>query len=157
VPDEVCLGPEKRQEVTTEGGLDVIALRKELETTIKRLQSCGIRVSLFIDPTLEQVDSAAELGAQMVELHTGKLANAFTEKVEKEELEKLRAAARAAAESNLQVNAGHGINYKNIKLIRQIPRLTELNIGHSIVARTMSVGLDNAVKEMLAAMANYPG
>jgi pyridoxine 5-phosphate synthase len=157
VPDEVCLVPEKRQEVTTEGGLDVIALRKELETTIKRLQSCGIRVSLFIDPTLEQVDSAAELGAQMVELHTGKLANAFTEKVEKEELEKLRAAARAAAESNLQVNAGHGINYKNIKLIRQIPRLTELNIGHSIVARTMSVGLDNAVKEMLAAMANYPG
>lgn len=157
VPDEVCLVPEKRQEVTTEGGLDVIALGKELETTIKRLQSCGIRVSLFIDPTLEQVDSAAELGAQMVELHTGKLANAFTEKVEKEELEKLRAAARAAAESNLQVNAGHGINYKNIKLIRQIPRLTELNIGHSIVARTMSVGLDNAVKEMLAAMANYPG
>jgi pyridoxine 5-phosphate synthase len=157
VPDEVCLVPEKRQEVTTEGGLDVVAQRKELETTIKRLQSCGIRVSLFIDATLEQVDSAAELGAQMVELHTGKLANAFTEKVQKEELEKLRAAARAAAESNLQVNAGHGINYKNIKLIRQIPRLTELNIGHSIVSRAMSVGLGNAVKEMLAAMANYPG
>ena len=157
VPDEVCLVPEKRQEVTTEGGLDVVAQRKELETTIKRLQSCGIRVSLFIDPTLEQVDSAAELGAQMVELHTGKLANAFTEKVEKEELEKLRAAARAASESNLQVNAGHGINYKNIELIRQIPRLTELNIGHSIVSRAVSVGLDNAVKEMLAAMANYPG
>jgi len=157
VPDEVCLVPEKRQEVTTEGGLDLMAQRKELEVTIKRLQACGIRVSLFIDPTLEQVDIAAELGAQMVELHTGKLANAFTEKVEKEELEKLRAAARAAAESNLQVNAGHGINYKNIKLIRQIPRLTELNIGHSIVSRAMSVGLDNAVKEMLAAMANYPG
>jgi pyridoxine 5-phosphate synthase len=157
VPDEVCLVPEKRQEVTTEGGLDVIALRKELETTIKRLQSCGIRVSLFIDPTLEQVDIAAELGVQMVELHTGKLANAFTEKLEKEELEKLRAAARAASESNLQVNAGHGINYKNIELIRQIPRLAELNIGHSIVSRAMSVGLDNAVKEMLAAMADYPG
>jgi pyridoxine 5-phosphate synthase len=157
VPDEVCLVPEKRQEVTTEGGLDVVAQRKELETTIKRLQSCGIRVSLFIDATLEQVDSAAELGAQMVELHTGKLANAFTGKVQKEELEKLRAAARAAAESNLQVNAGHGINYKNIKLIHQIARLTELNIGHSIVSRAMSVGLDNAVKEMLAAMANYPG
>jgi pyridoxine 5-phosphate synthase len=156
VPDEVCLVPEKRQEVTTEGGLDVIAQRKELETTIKRLQSCGIRVSLFIDPTLEQVDVAAELGVQMVELHTGKLANAFTEKVEKEELEKLRAAARAAAESNLQVNAGHGINYKNIVLIRQIPRLTELNIGHSILSRAVSVGLDNAVKEMLAAMASYP-
>jgi len=157
VPDEVCLVPEKRQEVTTEGGLDVVAQRKELETTIKRLQACGIRVSLFIDPTLEQVDIAAELGAQMVELHTGKLANAFTDKVEKEELEKLRAAARAASESKLQVNAGHGINYKNIKLIHQIPRLTELNIGHSIVSRAMSVGLDNAVTEMLAAMANYPG
>ena len=157
VPDEVCLVPEKRQEVTTEGGLDVIAQRKELETTIKRLQTCGIRVSLFIDPTLEQVDVAAELGVQMVELHTGKLANAFTEKVEKEELEKLRAAARAASESHLQVNAGHGINYKNIKLICQIPRLTELNIGHSIVSRAMLVGLDNAVKEMLAAMAKYPG
>ena len=157
LPDEVCLVPEKRQEVTTEGGLDVVAQRKELEPTIKRLQAAGIRVSLFIDPTLEQVDPATELGAQMVELHTGKLANAFTEKVEKEELEKLRAAARAASESNLQVNARHGINYKNIELIRQIPRLTELNIGHSIVSRAMSVGLDNAVKEMLAAMANYPG
>jgi pyridoxine 5-phosphate synthase len=157
VPDEVCLVPEKRQEVTTEGGLDVVAQRKELETTIKRLQACGTRVSLFIDPTLEQVDTAAELGVQMVELHTGKLANAFTEKVEKEELEKLRAAARAASESNLQVNAGHGINYKNIELIHQIPRLAELNIGHSIISRAISVGLDNAVKEMLIAMANYPG
>jgi pyridoxine 5-phosphate synthase len=157
LPDEVCLVPEKRQEITTEGGLDVVAQRKELETTIKRLQTSGIRVSLFIDPALEQVDVAAELGAQMVELHTGKLANAFTEKVEKEELEKLRAAARAASESNLQVNAGHGINYRNIELIHQIPRLTELNIGHSIVSRAISVGLDNAVKEMLAAMANYPG
>ena len=114
VPDEVCLVPEKRQEVTTEGGLDLMAQRKELEATIKRLQSCGIRVSLFIDATLEQVDSAAELGAQMVELHTGKLANAFTEKVQKEELEKLRSAARAAAESTLQVKVGHGVNYKKI-------------------------------------------
>jgi pyridoxine 5-phosphate synthase len=157
VPDEVCLVPEKRQEVTTEGGLDVVAQRKELEPTIKRLQTAGIRVSLFIDPTLEQVDTAAELGAQMVELHTGKLANAFTEKVEKEELEKLRAAARAASESHLQVNAGHGINYKNIELIHEIPCLTELNIGHSIVSRAMFVGLDKAVKEMLAAMANYSG
>src|SRR5438874_2061160 len=123
VPDEVCLVPEKRQEVTTEGGLDLVAQRKELEATIKRLQACGIRVSLFIDPTLEQVDVAAELGAQMVELHTGKLANAFTEKIQKEELEQLRAAARAASESHMQVNAGHGINYTNIALIHQIPDL----------------------------------
>jgi pyridoxine 5-phosphate synthase len=156
VPDEVCLVPEKREEVTTEGGLDVITQRKELEPTIKRLQLAGIRVSLFVDPTLEQVDAAAELGVEMVELHTGKLANSFTEKIQKEELEQLRAAARAASESHLQVNAGHGINYKNIALIHQIPSLTELNIGHSIIARAMRVGLETAVKEMLAAMANYP-
>ena len=157
VPDEVCLVPEKREEVTTEGGLDVVAHRKALEPTVKRLQASGIRVSLFIDPTLEQIDAAAELGVDMVELHTGKLANAFTEKIEKEELEKLRAAARAASESHLQVNAGHGINYRNIALIHQIPHLTELNIGHSIVSRAIWVGLETAVKEMLAAMENYPG
>ncbi len=112
VPDEVCLVPEKREEV---------------------------------------------LGVEMVELHTGKLANAFTEKIQKEELEQLRAAARAGSESHLQVNAGHGINYKNIALINQVPSLTELNIGHSIVSRAMWVGLETAVKEMLAAMAKYPG
>ena len=156
LPDEVCLVPEKREEITTEGGLDVIAQRKELEPTIRRLQVAGIRVSLFIDPTLEQVDVAAELGVEMVELHTGRLANAFTEKIQKEELEQLRAAARAASESHMQVNAGHGINYKNIALIHQIPGLTELNIGHAIVSRAMWVGLETAVKEMLAAMANYP-
>jgi pyridoxine 5-phosphate synthase len=157
VPDEACLVPEKREEVTTEGGLDVVAQRKELEPTIKRLQAAGIHLSLFIDPTLEQVDAAAELGVEMVELHTGRLANAFAEKIEKEELEKLRAAARAAAESHLQVNAGHGINYRNITLIHQIPYLSELNIGHSIVSRAIWVGLETAVKEMLAAMENYPG
>src|SRR2546421_8991797 len=93
VPDEVCLVPEKREEVTTEGGLDVIANRKELEVTIKRLQTAGIRVSLFIDPNLEQVDASGELGVEMVELHTGKLANAFTEKIANQEIENLQAAA----------------------------------------------------------------
>jgi len=156
-PEEVCLVPEKREEVTTEGGLDVTAQRKELEPTIRRLQAAGIRVSLFIDPTLEQVDAAAELGVEMVELHTGGLANAFTPKIQKEELEQLRAAARAASESHLQVNVGHGINYKNIALIHHIPDLSELNIGHAIISRAMWVGLESAVKEMLAAMANYPG
>ena len=112
---------------------------------------------MFIAPTLEQVDAAAELGVEMVELHTGSLANAFTEKIQKEELEQLRAAARAAAESHLQVNAGHGINYKNIELVHQVPCLTELNIGHSIVSRAVWVGLETAIKEMLAAMKNYPG
>src|SRR5216117_3266581 len=156
-PEEVCLVPEKREEITTEGGLDVIAQRKELQPTIKRLQVAGIRVSLFINPTLEEVDAAAELGVEMVELHTGKLANAFTDKIQKEELEQLRAAAQAASESNMQVNAGHGINYKNIELVSEIPCLTELNIGHSIVSRAVWVGLDTAVKEMLAAMKNYSG
>src|SRR3954451_11458672 len=116
IPDEVCLVPEKREEVTTEGGLDVIAQRAELEPTIKRLQNAGVRVSLFVDPTLEQVDASHELGVEMVELHTGKLANAFAEKIQKAELENLQAAAKAASENKLQVNAGHGINYTNIAL-----------------------------------------
>src|SRR6266436_3259988 len=157
VPDEVCLVPEKREEVTTEGGLDVVANRKELEGTIKRLQTAGIRVSLFVDPTLEQIDAAGELGAEMVELHTGKLANAFAEKIEREELENLQAAAKAASELKLQVNAGHGINYTNIALIHKVPHLTELNIGHSIISRAVFVGLESAVKQMLAAMKDYQG
>ena len=156
-PEEVCLVPEKREEVTTEGGLDVVANRVELEPTIKRLHIAGIRVSLFVDPVLEQIDASAELGVDMIELHTGKLANAFTEKVEKEELQNLTAAARCAFEHKLQVNAGHGINYRNIRLIHEIPHLTELNIGHSIVSRAAWVGLEAAVREMLAAMANYSG
>ena len=157
VPDEVCLVPEKREEVTTEGGLDVVANRKELEGTIKRLQIAGIRVSLFVDPTLEQIDAAGELGVEMVELHTGKLANAFSEKIEKEELSNLQEAARIASELDLQVNAGHGINYTNIALIHKIPHLTELNIGHAIISRAISVGLESAVREMRAAMENYSG
>lgn len=156
-PDEVCLVPEKREEVTTEGGLDGVALRKELTPTIRRLQNSGIRVSLFIDPDLPQIDVAAELGVEMVELHTGKLANAFTDKFEKQELSRLRVCAETAAELKLQVNAGHGINYQNIALVRKIPHLTELNIGHSIVARAVTVGLETAVREMLAAMEDYKG
>lgn len=156
-PDEVCLVPEKRQEVTTEGGLDVIANRRELAATIQRLHAVGVRVSLFIDPEEKQIDAAAELGVDMVELHTGKLANAFTEKVEKQELDRLRQCATGAHESKLQVNAGHGINYRNIALIHSVPFLTELNIGHSIVSRALFVGWENAVREMLALMQNYNG
>lgn len=156
-PDEVCLVPEKRQEVTTEGGLDVIANRRELAATIQRLHAVGVRVSLFIDPEEKQIDAAAELGVDMVELHTGKLANAFTEKVEKQELDRLRQCATGAHESKLQVNAGHGINYRNIALIHAVPFLTELNIGHSIVSRAVFVGWENAVREMLALMQNYNG
>lgn len=157
VPDEVCLVPENREEVTTEGGLDVIAQREQLAPTINRLHSAGIRVSLFVDPTLEQIDAAAELGVEMVELHTGKLSNAFAGKIEQQELNNLKQAAKAAAELKLQVNAGHGINYTNIALIHKVPHLTELNIGHAIISRAMFVGLDSAVREMLGAMEDYKG
>jgi len=156
-PDEVCLVPEKRQEITTEGGLDLVRHERDLGPTMKRLHAAGIRVSLFIDPALRQVDAAVRLGSDIVELHTGGLANSFTEKVEQQELERLRAAAVRAASSGLQVNAGHGINYRNILQVNHIPHLTELNIGHSIVARAIWVGIESAVSEMLALMQNYRG
>ncbi|MBA3960563.1 MAG: pyridoxine 5'-phosphate synthase [Chthoniobacterales bacterium] len=155
-PDEVCLVPEKREEITTEGGLDLVRHRNDLAPTIKRLHAAGIRVSLFIDPERAQVEVASQLEVEMVELHTGALANAFTERFERQELERLGDAARRAANFGLQVNAGHGINYRNIVLIHQIPHLAELNIGHSIVARALIVGFENAVREMLALMENYP-
>ena len=155
VPDEVCIVPEKREEVTTEGGLDLLTHRAELEPTIKRLHLAGIRVSLFVDPTLEAIDAAGELGVDMVELHTGSLANAFSEKIQSKELQNLQAAAKAASELKLQVNAGHGINYDNIALVREIPYLTELNIGHSIISRAIFIGLEDAVREMLRAMELY--
>jgi pyridoxine 5-phosphate synthase len=156
-PDEVCLVPEKREEVTTEGGLDLITHQAELAPTMKRLHAAGIRVSMFVDPLREQIDTAVELGAEMVELHTGKLANAFTEKIEAAELERLIDCAKYAAGLNLQVNAGHGINYRNIALVHRIPHLTELNIGHAIVSRAILVGFETAVREMLNAMKNYKG
>jgi pyridoxine 5-phosphate synthase len=156
-PDEVCLVPESRQEITTEGGLDLVRHERELRSTMKRLHAAGIRVSLFIDPTPEQVETSLKLEADMVELHTGALANAFTEKIQQQELERLRAAAIQAASVGLQVNAGHGINYRNIALIHKIPHLVELNIGHSIIARAVFVGIEAAVREMLKAMQGYPG
>jgi pyridoxine 5-phosphate synthase len=156
-PDEVCLVPEKREEITTEGGIDLIRHERALAPTMKRLHAAGIRVSLFIDPEPKEVEVAARLTTDVVELHTGALANAFTKKVEEQELNRLRVAATRASDLGLQVNAGHGINYRNISLIHQIPHLTELNIGHSIVARAIWVGLESAVSEMLALMQNYRG
>lgn len=157
LPDEVCLVPEKREEITTEGGLDLLRYERELIPTMKRLHSAGIRVSLFIDPDPAQVDAAVRLTTDMVELHTGALANAYTEKIEQQELERLRAAAIRASNFGLQVNAGHGINYRNIALIHKIPHLSELNIGHSIVARAILVGIETAVSEMLVLMQDYRG
>ncbi len=157
VPDEVCLVPEKREEITTEGGLDLLVHGRELLPTIKRLHAAGVRISMFVDPEQAQIDAAVELGADIVELHTGRLANAFTEKFEKQELDRLRDAAVRAFNFNLQVNAGHGINYRNIGLIHKVPHLTELNIGHAIVARAIVAGFETAVREMLAAMKDYQG
>jgi pyridoxine 5-phosphate synthase len=156
-PDDVCLVPENRAEITTEGGLDLVRHERTLAPTMKRLHAAGIRVSMFIDPAPEQVEAALELGAEIIELHTGALANAYTEKIENQELERLREAAILAAGRGLQVNAGHGINYHNIALIHKIPNLAELNIGHSIVARATFVGIETAVREMLALMQNYRG
>src|SRR5947207_2803141 len=156
-PDEVCLVPEKREEITTEGGLDLVRHERELAPTVKRLHAAGIRVSMFINPAPEQVDAAVKLQAEIVELHTGGLANAFTEKIERQELDWLREAAVRASNFGLQVNAGHGINYRNIALIHKIPNLAELNIGHSIVSRAMFVGIESAVREMVALMQAYRG
>ncbi len=150
-PEEVCLVPEERREVTTEGGLNVAGQLEALRPTVRRLREAGIRVSMFIEPSREQIEASRELSADMVELHTGAFANAQAGP-QMEELNRLREASIFAHSLGLQVNAGHGINYANIALIRDVPHLEELNIGHSIVARALFVGLDAAVREMIAAM-----
>jgi pyridoxine 5-phosphate synthase len=154
LPEDVCLVPENRQEITTEGGLDAVAQFKQLQPTIRRLQSAGIRVSLFIEPSPEQIDAAKKLDAEAVELHTGAFANSAG-KAQDDEVARLRAAALHANRLGLQVNAGHGINYTNIKKILALPHLAELNIGHSIVSRAIFSGLETAVREMLDAMRGY--
>jgi pyridoxine 5-phosphate synthase len=153
LPDEVCLVPENREEITTEGGLDVVKNAKPLRKTIERLQSAGIRVSMFIEPMGEQIHAAADLGAETVELHTGAYANAVSE-FREDELERLRAAHKLATERGLIVNAGHGINYDNIRALLDIKGWNEFNIGHSIVSRALFVGLENAVREMVRLIAD---
>jgi pyridoxine 5-phosphate synthase len=153
-PEFVCLVPENRMEITTEGGLNVLAGFDKTRMVIARLQDAGIRVSVFIDPDLKQVEAAGEACADMIELHTGAFANATGDAVQVE-LDRLIAAAREG-HLGLQVNAGHGINYTNIQQILTIPHLTELNIGHSIIARSTRVGLTAAVREMKELMAHYP-
>ena len=153
-PDFVCLVPENRQEVTTEGGLDVVSNFEKVRMVVARLQDAGIKVSLFINPDERQVDSAGETCADMVELHTGCYANALGDDVERE-WQRLVDAAEQAHDSTLQVNAGHGINYTNLARILEVPHLTELNIGHSIVSRAVSIGLESAVREMKRLMVPY--
>ena len=147
-PHSVCLVPEKRQEVTTEGGLDVASRLNRITEFVQPLLDAGILVSLFIDPSKEQVYAAAKTGAQFIELHTGQYSMASGTPDETEEFEKLREASRLAHALGLKVNAGHGLNYENVYRMKQIEDLYELNIGHSIIARSVFVGLEQAVNEM---------
>jgi len=156
LPEDVCLVPENRREITTEGGLDAARSLRLLQPTVHRLQSAGIRVSLFIEPDPEQIEAACRLGADAIELHTGAFANA-TGQDQQGELQRLIGASRFATGHGLQVNAGHGITYANIPLILAIPHLHELNIGHSIISRALFTGLEPAVRDMVAAIRDYPG
>ena len=153
-PNSCCLVPEKRAELTTEGGLDVVGNFEKVKNATATLQGVGITVSLFIDPEFEQIKAAKEAGADYIELHTGKYANTTGEE-QLAELERLKKGAIYATQLGLKVNAGHGIDYQNIAGILTIPHLHELNIGHSIVGRAIYVGMEQAVKEMLKLMAEY--
>lgn len=155
-PDEVCLVPERRQELTTEGGLDVAGQLEALRPTVAALSGAGIVVSLFVEPDPRQLDAAAAAGAAYVELHTGTFCDA-TGAAAAAELRRLVAGARHAHGLGLGVNAGHGINMANIGAILAIPHLDVLNIGHSIVARALFLGMRGAVEEMRAAMQAYRG
>ena len=151
-PDYICMVPEKREEITTEGGLDAVFHEKELSSTLARMADNDIQVSLFIDPDLPQVEAAARLGAPMIELHTGCVANNDGKK-RTAELARLKRAAELAHSLGIQVNAGHGINYQNLEqLMNGVPHLHELNIGHTIVSRALFVGLEQAVREMRQAI-----
>ena len=150
LPDMVTLVPERREEVTTEGGLDVAASLDYLEEVIATLRANNIVVSLFIDPDIRQVKAAARAGADFVELHTGLYANAEEYSAISEELEKLRSMAIAAAKLGLGVSAGHGLNYQNVSEVARLEQIEELNIGHSIISRAVFVGMERAVRDMVA-------
>jgi pyridoxine 5-phosphate synthase len=155
-PEIVCIVPERRLEVTTEGGLDVIAAEKSLSETCKKMNGAGIEVSLFIAPDQKQIEASARTGSQFIELHTGQFAESFSDERKREvELQRLIFGAKHAHALGLQVNAGHGLNYENLPTLFRVPHLVELNIGHSIVSRAVFVGMEKAVHEMLALMKAY--
>ena len=149
VPYSVCIVPERRQEITTEGGLDVYSQKEYLKEFIKPLKEKGILVSMFIDPDIKQVEASSYIGADYIEMHTGSFSNAFEKGEYKDELEKLKIAAKHAQNLGLKVNAGHGLNYDNVYLMKEIDGLCELNIGHSIISKAVFTGLQKAIKEML--------
>ena len=146
-PEDVCIVPEKREELTTEGGLNVIANRVELKEHVNCLREVGVRVSLFIDPDPEQIEASCEVGAEAVEIHTGAYADAGRGNRD-EELERIRAAVAVASNLPLRVNGGHGLHYHNVMSVAAIPGFAELNIGHAIIARAVFTGLGEAVAEM---------
>lgn len=151
-PDAACLVPEKREELTTEGGLDVVANMGRVEAACAQLAGAGARVSLFIDPEEDQIRAAASVGAPVIELHTGSYAEAQSKAEQAHELERIRHAASFAVAQGLEVHAGHGLHYHNVKPVAAIPQLAELNIGHAIVARAVLEGLDQAIRDMAALM-----
>lgn len=152
LPQDVCLVPERREELTTEGGLDVIRYFDKVQAATKQLNEAGIRVSLFIAPDPAQLEAAKAIGAPVVELHTGHFADAPTEREQQKELERIQLAVAHGVKLGLAVNAGHGLHYHNVQHIARIPGVEELNIGHAIVAHAIFVGWDNAVREMKSLM-----
>lgn len=148
LPDACCIVPEKRQELTTEGGLDVAGQLKRAIKFVKPLNDAGIAVSLFIDPDKNQIEAAHKAGAEFIELHTGQYAEAFGTHDEEKEFQKLKESTQFAQSLGLKVNAGHGLNYQNVQRMHEIEGLVELNIGHSIISKAIFMGLEDAVKEM---------
>jgi len=147
-PAACCLVPEKREELTTEGGLDIARNKSYMQQACQQLANAGIVVSLFIDPEREQIDAALEVGVPVIELHTGGYADATNNQQQKNELERLRKAAEYADNQGLQVNAGHGLNSHNVSAVCRIPQIVELNIGHAIVAQAVFSGLDQAIRDL---------
>ncbi|MBO4790100.1 MAG: pyridoxine 5'-phosphate synthase [Oxalobacter sp.] len=158
-PDDVCLVPERREELTTEGGLDVVRYFNTVKAAVSRLQDAGIRVSLFIDPENEQIQAAREAGAPVIELHTGRYANAADDKAVAFELQRIVDGVAEGIRQGLKVNAGHGLHYGNVVEIARIDGIAELNIGHAIVAQAVFTGWQNAIREMKALIigARRPG
>ncbi|CAM4377952.1 MAG: Pyridoxine 5'-phosphate synthase [Legionellaceae bacterium] len=147
-PDYCCLVPEKRQELTTEGGLDILHQMDNVREACDKLTSAGIQVSLFIDASYSQIEAAKMCNAPIIEIHTGHYANATKEAIQQKELQKIQAAAKFAHQLGLEINAGHGLHYHNVQAIAAIPTMVELNIGHAIIARAVFTGMKEAVKEM---------
>jgi pyridoxine 5-phosphate synthase len=147
-PHDLCLVPERREELTTEGGLDVVRYFDAVKSACERCATAGIRVSLFIDPDQKQIDAARSIGAPVVELHTGKYADADSVPERQYQLDRIRTAAEHAHAQGLQVNAGHGLHYHNVQPIIAIPDIVELNIGHAIISEALFIGLDAAVRKM---------